>query len=90
MPFYVVSYDLRKKDEFDYETLWDDLADRDAVKVQESVYLLKSDLSRKDVKEHFASLMHEDDYLLVVEFEKRPSWTKALKGTRLWVDAHWT
>jgi len=32
MAFFVVTYDLRKKGEFDYQPLWDELSHMDAVK----------------------------------------------------------
>lgn len=89
MAFFVVTYDLRKKDEFDYQHLWDEFDKLDAVKYQESDYLLAASNTADEVKAHFKKFMHEDDLLMVVEFEKKPKYSKSLKGTNAWVDKHW-
>ena len=89
MAFFVVTYDLRKKDEFEYEELWNEFQRLDAVKYQESDYFLAADNTAEEIKDHFKQFIHEDDLLMVVEFEKKPKYTKSLKGTNAWVDRHW-
>ncbi|SFJ55078.1 hypothetical protein SAMN05216304_109150 [Bosea sp. OK403] len=88
MALFTVSYDLRKKSEFDYQKLWDEFGRLDSVKFQESEYFLSSDNTATEVKDHFAGLIHADDLLMVIKFEKRPSFHKALKGTTAWIEAH--
>jgi hypothetical protein len=88
MAFYVVTYDLRKKDEFDYQELWDAFDQLDAVKFQESDYLLATSSSITTVKNHFKAKIHEDDLLMVIEFTEKPEWTRGLKGTTAWVSKH--
>jgi hypothetical protein len=87
--FFVVTYDLKTKDEFDYERLWDEFSKLDAVKFQESDYFLAADNTAEEVRDHFKQFMHEDDMLMVVEFIKKPKYTKAIKGTNAWVGKHW-
>jgi hypothetical protein len=88
MAFFVVSYDLRKKEEFDYQKLWDEFARLDSVKFQESAYFLSANNNATEVRDHFKQFVHDNDLLMVVEFEKKPRWTRALKGTSDWVEVH--
>jgi CRISPR/Cas system-associated endoribonuclease Cas2 len=90
MAFFMISYDLRKKDEFDYQRLWDAFKKEDCVKCQESVYLMQDKYNAKQIKEYFLKLIHEDDLLTVVEFTEKPEHYRGLKGTMAWIDAHWT
>src|SRR6185312_2700255 len=89
MAFFVVTYDLRKKGEFDYQPLWDELSHMDAVKFQESNYFLSTESTREKIKNHLKQFIHEHDLLMVVEFYTKPDYTKALKGTNDWVNTHW-
>ncbi|GAC1040810.1 hypothetical protein thsrh120_08140 [Rhizobium sp. No.120] len=89
MAFFMISYDLRKKQEFDYEPLWKEFKSRKAVKCLESVYLLKASNTLLEIKNHFKKFIHEDDLLVLVEFTKEPEWTRALSGTKAWIDSHW-
>ena len=89
MAFYMISYDLRKKDEFDYQKLWDAFKNEDCVKCQESVYLMKGDHPAKVIRDYFLQFMHKDDLLTVVEFSKKPVHYRGLKGTREWIASHW-
>lgn len=89
MAFFVVSYDLRKKEEFDYEKLWDEFTRLKAVKHQESAYFLTASNNAIQIRDHFKSFIHEDDLLMVVEFSEKPRFTRALKGTADWISSHW-
>lgn len=89
MAIFMVSYDLRKKDEFDYEELWAAFRALDSVKFQESAYFVSSNSSIAEIKAYFRQHMHPDDLLMVVEFTEKPDYTKALAGTNAWIKAHW-
>lgn len=88
MAFYVVTYDLKKKEESEYQSLWDELDSMDSVKTQKSVYFVSSARTQKQMLEVLKSHIHEDDFLLVVTFTQKPSYTKALKGTNAWIKRH--
>lgn len=91
MALFFVGYDLRKKGEFDYQKLWDEFDQLDAVKFQESDYFLAANNTITEIKEHFKQFVHEDDLLMVAKLDgnDKPKHTKALKGTNKWLDAHW-
>jgi len=89
MAYFVVSYDLRRKAEFDYSKLWAEFKRLDGVKYQESAYFIELANTPPQVKDHFSAFMHEDDLLMVVEFSERPSYTRGLQGTNDWVKARW-
>ena len=89
MAFFVVNCDLRRKDEFDYQELWDEFERLDAVKYQKSDYFLSASNTADEIRDHFKWFVHEDDSLMVIEFDKRPKFTKSLRGTNAWIDKHW-
>ena len=91
MALFLVSYDLRKKGEFDYQKLWDEFARLDSVKFQESDYFLASDNTTAEIRDHFKQFVHEDDLLMAAKLDERdkPKYTRTLKGTTDWVNAHW-
>jgi hypothetical protein len=91
MAFFVVTYDLKKKDEFDYQKLWDAFDETDSVKFQESDYFVSDDKTPFQVYDHFKQFIHEDDRLLVAQLEntRKPKYINALPGTKAWVDSHW-
>jgi hypothetical protein len=91
MALFLVSYDLRKKDEFDYQKLWNEFDRLDSVKFQESDYFLSTDNTTTQVRDHFKQFVHEDDLLMVARLDEsdKPKYTKGLKGTNDWVNAHW-
>lgn len=90
MAYFMISYDLRKKGEFDYQRLWDAFAAEDCVKCQESVYLMADAYSAEAIKDHFMQFMHADELMTVVEFSNKPAHKLGLKGTRAWIDEHWS
>jgi hypothetical protein len=93
MALFIVAYDLRKKGEFDYQKLWDEFDRLDSVKFQESDYFLSADNNTTtEVKDHFRQFVHEDDLLMAVRLDEsdKPKFTKALRGTTDWVNAHWS
>lgn len=88
MAFYVVTYDLIQKSESEYENLWHELNSLDSVKTQDSVYLVSSTHTQTQLLDLLKQHIHENDRLMVVTFTRRPSYTKALKGTNNWLDRH--
>ena len=88
MAFYIVTYDLVKKAESEYQDLWDELDSLDSVKTQDSVYLVASDDTQREMLNRLKPHVHDDDRLMVVGFTRKPSFTKALKGTNNWLDRH--
>jgi CRISPR/Cas system-associated endoribonuclease Cas2 len=67
MPFYIVSYDLRKPD-FDYQDLYDALEQWRATRVQDSVWVLCSSATAAGIFDSLWLNMHnERDRLLVTE-----------------------
>lgn len=88
MAYFLVSYDLPKKGEGDYQALWDEFDRIKGVKTQESVYLVELNNTQQEVLESFKTYIHKDDLLCVVEFQNRPSYTKGLSGTNAWLTEH--
>jgi hypothetical protein len=89
MAFFVVNCDLRRKDEFDYQELWDEFERLGAVKYQKSDYFLSVANTADEIRDYFKRFVHEDDSLMVIEFEKKPKFTKSVKGTNAWIEKHW-
>ena len=89
MAYFAMSYDLRRKEEFDYSRLWQEFKRLRGVKFQESAFFIELTLSASDVKDHFVEFVHDDDLLMVIEFDKKPSRTRGLKGTSDWISARW-
>ena len=87
MALFVVTYDLRQKDWPDYTKLIDKLKQMSSVKYQESSWFVDQNRTAQQVLETLKPYVHEDDRLMVVEFTKRPAWTKAFLGTKAWLDA---
>jgi hypothetical protein len=90
MAFYVVSYDLVKKSEADYQDLWDELDALDSVKTQNSVYYVSSSKTQQELLDLLKRHIHENDRMMVVTFTRRPNYTVALKGTNAWLDRHFS
>lgn len=86
MATFAVSYDLNNRK--DYPALWEALDDLDSVKALRSFYLVAYEGTTSDLKNYLASFIDEDDYLMVVRFTYRPSFTTALAGTNAWIKRH--
>ena len=86
MAYFVVSYDLVKRK--DYPKLWDEFERLDAQKVLNSMYLLSADNTAKEIADHFAEFIDDDDRLMVIEFDEKPRYPRALKGTNDWVNSN--
>ena len=83
MALFSVTYDLIK--EKDYDRLINRLKELDTVKVQLSQWFLSAENTATEIKDHLAQYVDDDDKLMVVEFSKRPQFTKAIKGTNDWL-----
>lgn len=86
MALFSVTYDLVKNK--NYDRLIEELGKHDTVKVQMSHWLLAASNTAKEVKDHLAGYVDEDDKLMVIEFDKRPQFTKSLQGTNDWIKRH--
>lgn len=84
MALFSITYDLIDKK--DYDSLIDRLNELDTVKVQLSQWLLNADNTATEIKDHLSQFVDDDDKLMVIEFTKKPSYTKAIKGTNAWLD----
>ena len=66
MALYFLSYDLRKKR--DYQRLYDELKKFNAVKILESTWCLNhSNTSATEITKHFMQFIDDDDGLVVSE-----------------------
>ncbi len=86
MALFSITYDLVESK--DYDSLIDRLNELDTVKVQLSQWFLAADDTATEIKDHLAACMDDDDKLMVVEFSKRPQFTRAFKGTNDWLKKH--
>jgi hypothetical protein len=86
MAYFLVTYDLVKRK--DYPELLSALRKLNGThKPLDSVWFLDLNNTAEEVKAHLAVHIDADDRLMVVEFSKRPAWTKAYTGTNDWVKA---
>jgi hypothetical protein len=83
--YFVVTYDLVQRKEEDYKELWDEMDRLTAAKYQDSAYFLDADNTASEVKEHLKSYIHEKDRLMVVEFVKKPSYTRCFTLGHQWI-----
>jgi len=66
MPLFFLSYDLRE--ESDYETLYDELKNFNAVRILESIWCFKrTGTSAKELRMYFKNFIDSDDGLIVSE-----------------------
>jgi len=80
MALYLVSYDLRKQR--DYQTLWDELRDFDAVRILESDWCFRRfNTTAVGLRDHFAQFIDADDGLFVVEMSESQGRGRNLLGS---------
>lgn len=87
MAYFVVTYDLVQRKEEDYKELWNEMDRLSAAKYQDSAYFVELTNTASEVKDHFKSYIHEKDRLMVVEFTKRPSYTRCFTPGHQWIQA---
>jgi hypothetical protein len=90
MAVYFVTYDLtKKKPEFDYQILWDELERLNAHRTQLSAWLVSVNITAKDLLDHLKDFVHSDDRLWIVRLMtvngKQFTYQKAIKGTNDWL-----
>jgi CRISPR-associated endonuclease Cas2 len=69
---HIVAYDLKRKDPEDYQELHDFLNNLHAIKIQNSVWTLKSKKTSKELLDKLKNHIKEDDKILVsqvIDFE---------------------
>ena len=86
MAYFCVSYDLIAQK--DYAGLIGRINEYDSVRVQLSFWLVSATTSASALKDDLAGYMDQDDKLMIVEFTKKPHFTKALQGTNSWLADH--
>jgi CRISPR-associated endonuclease Cas2 len=79
MALYLIAYDLRKPD-FDYADLDSKLEQLGAKRVQESVWMLRSNESAKALQNQLKGSIHKKDRLLVAEVH---SWASRKAMTKI-------
>lgn len=72
MAQFVVSYDLRKRR--DYQSLYDRLAEWKALAVLESVYVINWDTDAGTIRDDLLKYMDKDDGLLVARLSGQAAW----------------
>jgi len=85
MPLYAVSYDLNKQK--NYPKLWAEFDRLGGHKALESFYLVDvTSATAQVLRDHLRQFIDEDDSLIVVPFDKRPSTYRTKQGTKEWLD----
>lgn len=87
MGFFVVSYDLKDTDSEGYNNLIDALKKLNSVHTQKSVWYVDRSGTPRDLHRHLKTHIHDNDSLMVVPFDKKPSWQKGMPGTKAWIEA---
>lgn len=86
MALLVIGYDLIKHK--DYPKLWEEMDRLGAHKVIRDFYLVSLNNTASQVRDHLKQFVDDDDRVFVVEFSKKPQFTKALVGTNDWINAN--
>jgi hypothetical protein len=89
MPSYLFAYDLIKESEIDYEILWKELEDLGAMRTQDSLWLVPSELTAVGLRDHLKTYVHKKDRLWIVEIHSgRFAGHRALEGSEKWLKDH--
>ncbi|QFY60364.1 CRISPR-associated protein Cas2 [Rhizobium grahamii] len=83
MTDFLVSYDLIKRK--DYQTLWDELERLGAHRTLESLWLVNVDNTAKELVDHLASFVDDDDKLWALELTNSHYYRNARGGTNDWI-----
>lgn len=79
MALYLISYDISEKDAFEYQALWDHLAEIGAARILYSEWITSGKEGRSlEIYNGIAPLTQKKDRLLVQEVTKDASWDKLL------------
>ena len=85
MAYFIVTYDLVHQDESGYQKLWDEMDRLGAAKYQDSSYFVELYTTALEIRDHLKSYVHDKDRLMVVEFVKRPRYTRCFSAGHEWV-----
>lgn len=85
MAYFVVSYDLINNK--DYQRLIDELERLSAAKMLLSQWLVELNNTAQEVKDHLVDFVDGDDRLVVIEFDKRPAYTRMFTTGADWIKA---
>jgi CRISPR/Cas system-associated endoribonuclease Cas2 len=85
MALFTVSYDLNKTK--NYQILWDALKKQGAHRILESVWLINTSSTLKEVLNWLKGLVDNDDSLTVIKFAKSDlEFSNAKGGTNDWLN----
>lgn len=85
MALFLATYDLNKAK--DYQPLWDAFETLRAHKALRSTYLVDWDTTAEGLLDYLKQHIDGDDWLMVIEFDKKPEKYRCFKGTQDWIDA---
>lgn len=91
MAVYFFTYDLtKKKPEFDYEVLWDELKRLGTHRTQFSAWLINVNNTPAELLDHLKQFVHSDDRLWIVRLidkngKRQWTYSNAMAGTNKWL-----
>ena len=88
MAYFVVTYDLVK--EKDYNKLINELVRIGSEKIALSVWLVEQDMTAFGMRDHLKNFIDDDDKLVVIEFSKKPSYTRGFVSGGDWIKARFS
>jgi CRISPR-associated endonuclease Cas2 len=92
MSAYLVSYDLvqeKKNPQHDYQKLWDELKRLRAHRTQYSLWLINSNMSPAQLRQHFEQFVDANDRIWTVKvFREQYDYRNAIGGTNDWIKAN--
>lgn len=91
MAYLMVSYDLHREDEVDYQQLYDALRSYpDWCWPLESVWIIETEQTPRQVIAYLRPFVHDRDSLLVMDVGPRASWRNLKKDAADWLRARFT
>lgn len=89
MSIYIVSYDLKNADSTDYDELYSYLNSINSHRIQDSVWLIKTNKSLSKVKQKIKTFMSEYDRLWVsIVNDDEYTFSKSRSGTNDWLNGN--
>ena len=83
MAHFLVTYDLNAQK--DYQRLINELERLKGHRPALSAWFIDLNNTATEVRDHFSNFVDDDDFLIIVEFSKKPAFTKARAGTNAWI-----
>lgn len=88
MPCYVISYDLKHKDEEDYKTLINSIkAFRKWAHINESTWAIVTHKEAKEIRDHLRQFIHNDDSIFVIKSGVEAAWRNVI-ASNIWLKNH--